>query len=113
MQFLFFLCEKKRAQIFCRRGFPIKGKFVRNRQCHCLALQKPSRRVREDPLLMSVHDEDDEDMDDDHDLDRDEREEEEQENRDPAPNSQPPTTVTPTGTPIKNLPFSPSQVDEL
>ena len=80
-------------------------------QCCYLVLQKPSRRIREDPLLMSVHDEDDEDMDDDHDLEREEREDEDQENRDPAPNSQPPAAVTPTGTPIKNLPFSPSQVN--
>ncbi|KAK7098513.1 transcriptional activator Myb-like isoform X2 [Littorina saxatilis] len=69
---------------------------------------KPSRRIREDPLLVSVHDEDEEDMmEDDHDLDRDEREDEDQENRDP--NSQLQAHSTPTGTPIKNLPFSPSQ----
>ncbi|XP_076471354.1 transcriptional activator Myb-like isoform X2 [Babylonia areolata] len=68
---------------------------------------KPSRRIREDPLLMSVHDEDEEDMDDE--LERDEREDEDQENCGPVVSTHSPTPITPTGTPIKNLPFSPSQ----
>jgi hypothetical protein len=56
---------------------------------------------------MSVHDEDYDDMDDDHDMEQD-HEEEDQENRDPTPSQ--PSALTPTGTPIKTLPFSPSQV---
>nr|KAG5693280.1 hypothetical protein BaRGS_011601 [Batillaria attramentaria] len=68
--------------------------------------QKPSRRVRQDPLLMSAHtDGEDEDEEEEHEM---EDMDEGQENRDPHPNTQP-TPLTPTGTPIKNLPFSPSQ----
>ncbi|KAL8609077.1 hypothetical protein ACOMHN_033670 [Nucella lapillus] len=74
---------------------------------------KPFRRIREDPLLMSAHDEDDEDMEEDQDQDLEpgeDQEEEDQENKDPmATSAHSPTPVTPTGTPIKNLPFSPSQ----
>lgn len=68
---------------------------------------KPSRRVREDPLLMAVHDDEDDDMEEDHDLERDEHDDEEQENV-PA-SAHTPAPITPTGTPIKTLPFSPSQ----
>ncbi|KAL8586302.1 hypothetical protein ACOMHN_058682 [Nucella lapillus] len=74
---------------------------------------KPFRRIREDPLLMSAHDEDDEDMEEEQDQDLEpgeDQEEEDQEEEDPmATSAHSPTPVTPTGTPIKNLPFSPSQ----
>lgn len=73
--------------------------------------QKPSRnRMHNDQLLLSMgvieHEEDEEDEEEEL---EDEGDDGSKENKPPELDSHP-SSCTPTGTPIKNLPFSPSQV---